>query len=116
MNSDQTIAPAETTALVNLAGEHDAAPEGIYAGFVGENASYFAQAFSPLNEVFGNEGPMKVVSDEADYTVVVSVRHAEGDQSQDEGVMDVDCAILEANQESLRDCLDALNEIEEPAS
>ncbi|BDS07892.1 hypothetical protein NT6N_29320 [Oceaniferula spumae] len=112
MISEQTIAPPETSALVELSGEQEA-PDGIYSGFVGENAAYFAQAFASLNEVFCNEGPMKIVSDEADYTVVVSVRKADGASDHEEGVMDVDCAILEANQESLRDCFDALNELEE---
>lgn len=112
MNSEQTIAPPEINAHVDMYGEQEA-PEGIYAGFVGENAGYFAQAFAPLNEVFGNAGPMKIVSDEADYTVVVSVRHADGGDPHEEGVMDVDCAILESNQDSLRDCLVALDEVEE---
>lgn len=111
MNAEDTIAPPETSALVELHGDQNA-PEGIYSGFVGENASYFAQAFAPLNEVFRNDGAMKIVSDEADYTVVVAVRKAGGDGAHDEGVMDVDCAILEAEQESLIDCLVALDEVE----
>jgi len=110
MNTHDTIAPAETTAQVEVYGEQEA-PEGIYSGFVSENASYFAQAFVPLNEIFGNEGVMNIVSDEADYTVVVAVRHAEGG-SQEDGVMDVDCAILEAKQDSLQECLAALEEVE----
>ncbi|MBK1832154.1 hypothetical protein JIN77_15560 [Verrucomicrobiaceae bacterium R5-34] len=112
MNADQTIAPVETSALVNLANEYEV-PEGIYAGFVGENASYFAQAFAPLNEVFGNDGQMRIVSDEEDYTVVAAVRHAEGGDASEAGAMDVDCAILESHQDSLRDCLTALNDIED---
>jgi len=106
MNVEDTIAPPETSSNVQVYGEQDA-PEGIYTGFVGENASYFAQAYAPLNEVFSNDGTMKVVSDEADYTVVVAVRQAEGSEV---GVMDVDCAILESKQEKLSRCLVALDE------
>ena len=84
----------------------------MYSGFVGENASYFAQAFAPLNEIFCNDGAMKIVSDEAEYTVVVSVRNVEGDDLHAEGVMDVDCAILEAEQDSLTECLTALDEVD----
>lgn len=112
MNSEQTVAPPEINAHVEIHGAQEP-PEGVYAGFVGENASYFAQAFAPLNEVFGNAGPMKIVSDEADYTVVVAVRNAEDEEQPADGVMDVDCAILEADQDSLRDCLDALDEVQE---
>ncbi len=71
--------------------------------FVMENASYFAQTFAPLNDVFGNSGPMKIVSEESEITVVVAV----GEAGEDGGA-DVDCALLEANQESLRDCMDVL--------
>lgn len=85
-------------------------PDEVYSNFVEENASYFAQAFSPLNEVFGNAGNMKVVSDEMDYSVVVAMRKTAGDEDLEEGVIDVDCAILEAQQESLQDCLAALDE------
>lgn len=82
-------------------------PGGIYSGFVSENASYFAQTFAALNGVFGNPGPMKLMSEEEDFTVAVVVRGTE-----EEGVMDVDCALMEAGQESLRDCFDALDELD----
>lgn len=108
MNVEDAIAPPETNNQVEIYGDQDA-PEGMYSGFVGANASYFAQAFAPLNEVFGNDGAMKVVSDEEDYIVVVAVRHIEGANADEDGVMDVDCAILEANQQSLSGCLTALD-------
>lgn len=108
MNVDDTIAEPETSSNVQVYEEQDV-PTGIYSGFVGENASYFAQAYAPLNEVFNNDGAMKVVSDETEYTVVVEVRQAEGSEV---GVMDVDCAVLEADQESLKECLVALDGME----
>ncbi len=111
MNAENIIAPPETGALVELHGDQDA-PGGIYSGFVGENANYFAQAFASLNEVFCNEGSMTIVSDEVDYTVAVAVRKAGGDASYEEGVVDVDCAILEAEQDSLADCLKALDAVD----
>ncbi len=84
--------------------------KGVYSAFVAENANYFAQAFSPLNEVFGNDGNMKIVSEEIEYTVVVVMRKTTGNEDPDKMVIDVDCAILEAKQESIRDCLVSLDE------
>ena len=84
-------------------------PEGMYSGFVGANAGYFAQTFAPLNEIFSNDGAMKIVSDEDDYVVVVAVRLLEGEDEDEEGEVDVDCAILEANQKHLSSCLVALD-------
>ena len=84
-------------------------PEGMYSGFVGANAGYFAQTFAPLNEIFSNDGAMKIVSDEEDYVVVVAVRLLEGEGEDEEGEVDVDCAILEANQKHLSSCLVALD-------
>ena len=107
MTAEQTIAEPEASSHVKTYGDKGA-PEGMYSEFLGENASYFAQAFAPLNEVFSNAGPMKIVSDEADYTVVVSVRLIEDDQPG-EGEVEVDCAILEAEQGSLQSCLTALD-------
>jgi len=72
MNVEDAIAPPETNNQVEIYGDQDA-PEGMYSGFVGANASYFAQA------------------------------------ADEDGVMDVDCAILEANQQSLSGCLTALD-------
>ena len=80
MNAEQTTARPEANSRVKNYGDKDA-PEGMYSEFVGENASYFAQAFAPLNEIFSNAGQMKIVSDEVDYTVVVAVRLIEDDQS-----------------------------------
>ncbi len=71
--------------------------------FLASNAEFFAQAFSALNEVFQSSGPMNIVSEEADRTVVVGVKEAD-----DDGAMDVDCILLESDQESLRDCINTL--------
>lgn len=71
--------------------------------FLADNAGYFAQAFGPLNELFENSGPMQVVSEESEMTLVVGVR-----ETEEAGVMDVDCVMLEPNQESLRDCVDSV--------
>jgi len=71
--------------------------------FVAGNAEYFAQALSPLHTIFRTSGMMNIVSEESDLTVVVGMKPTEED-----GVMDVDCAILEPNQESLKDCINAL--------
>jgi len=71
--------------------------------FLASNAEFFAQAFVSLNGVYGNSGPMNIVSEESDRTVVVGVKEADGD-----GAMDVDCVLLEPNQESLRDCINTL--------
>ena len=71
--------------------------------FLASNAGFFAQAFAPLNDVFGNSGPMNIVSEEAEVAVVVGVKEADED-----GGMDVDCVLLEPNQESLRDCINTL--------
>ena len=53
MTAEQTIAEPEASSHVKTYGDKGA-PEGMYSEFVGENASYFAQAFAPLNEVFSN--------------------------------------------------------------
>ena len=74
--------------------------------FLAGNAGFFAQAFGPLNEVFGNSGPMQVVSEESEMTLVVAVR-----ETEEPGVMDVDCVMLEPNQESLRDCVDSIFDV-----
>lgn len=71
--------------------------------FLASNAEFFAQAFAALNEVFGNSGPMNIVSEEAEMTVVVGAKEADGD-----GAMDVDCVLLEPDQESLRECINTL--------
>ena len=73
--------------------------------FLAENAEFFAQAFAVLNPVFGNSGPMRIVSEESEMTVVVGVN--EPDES---GEMDVDCVLLDPEQESLRDCIDSLDD------
>lgn len=72
-------------------------------GFLAANAEYFAQALAPLNGVFRNSGMMNIVCEELEYTVVVGMKTV-----GDEGELDVDCAILEANQGSLKDCINAL--------
>ncbi len=71
--------------------------------FLASNAEFFAQAFASLNGVFGNSGPMNIVSEEAEVTVAVGVKEPDED-----GAMDVDCVLLEPNQESLRDCINTL--------
>ena len=85
--------------LDNLSEEEEAKQQS----FLAENAEYFAQALAPLHTIFRTSGMMNVVSDEADFTVVVGMKPAGED-----GVMDVDCVTLEPNQESLRDCINAL--------
>lgn len=71
--------------------------------FVSANAEFFAQALAPLNGVFRNSGMMNIVSEEEDFTVVVGMKSISED-----GELDVDCAMLEPNQESLQDCFHAL--------
>jgi len=73
------------------------------SAFTAANAEFFAQALAPINGLFRNSGMMNIVSDELDYTVVVGMK-----TTGEEGVMDVDCALLEPGQNSLRDSLDAL--------
>ncbi len=71
--------------------------------FLAANAEYFAQALAPLNGVFRNSGMMNIVCEEQDYTVVVGMKPTEAD-----GELDVDCAVLDAQQQSLKDCINAL--------
>lgn len=71
--------------------------------FASANAEYFAHALAPLNELFRNTETMNIVSDELDYTFVVGLT-----TTGEQGVVDVDCALLEAKQESLRDSLNSL--------
>ena len=71
--------------------------------FIAANAEYFAQSLAPLNAVFRNSGMMNIVSEEQEYTVVVGMKTA-----GDEGELDVDCAILEPHQQSLKNCINAL--------
>jgi hypothetical protein len=71
--------------------------------FLTSNAGFFAQTFGPLNALFENSGPMQVVSEESEMTLVVGVR-----ETEESGVMDVDCVMLEPNQESLRDCVNTI--------
>jgi len=85
---------------------HTESPENPIEGdseFLASNAEFFAHAFVALNEVFQSSGPMNIVSEEADRTVVVGVKEAD-----DDGAMDVACVLLEPNQESLRDCINTL--------
>ena len=96
MNEEEDISYAEAVGVVAGDAEEQQA-------FVSANAEYFAQALVPLNGVFRNSGTMNIVSEEQDYTVVVGMRTV-----GEEGVLDVDCAMLEANQESLKDCINAL--------
>lgn len=77
----------------------------VAGGFLAENAEFFAQAFAALNPVFGNPGPMRIVSEESEMTVVVGVK-----QQDEDGAMDVDCVLLDPGQESLRDCLGSLDD------
>lgn len=71
--------------------------------FAAANAEFFTQALAPLNVLFRNSETMNIVSDELDYTVVVGMK-----PTGEEGEVDVDCALLEAGQDSLRRSLDAL--------
>ena len=77
----------------------------IASEFLAENAEFFAQAFAVLNPIFGNAGPMRIVSEESEMTVVVGVM-----EPDDDGEIDVDCVLLDPEQESLRDCIDSLDE------
>jgi hypothetical protein len=77
--------------------------EAAQQAFIASNAEYFAQALAPLNDIFHNSGMMNIVSEESDFTIVVGIKPTEED-----GVMDVDCASLDPNQESLKDCINAL--------
>lgn len=79
------------------------ASDGVASEFLAENAEFFAQAFAALNPVFGSSGPMRIVSEEEEMTVVVGVKEPDGD-----GSMDVDCVLLDPDQESLRDCFNSL--------
>lgn len=72
-------------------------------GFIAANAEFFAQTLAPINELFSNSGMMNIVSEEDEFTVVVGMR-----TTDEEGVMDVDCAALDPNQESLKESLNAL--------
>ena len=81
----------------------DQVGDGERRAFAAANAEFFAQALAPINELFRNSGTMNIVSDELDYTVVVGMR-----TTGEDDVVDVDCALLEAGQDSLRDSLDAL--------
>lgn len=69
------------------------------------NAELFARTFAGLNQIFSSEGPISILSEEEQMTVAVGVRPA---NASDEA--DVDCVLLEPNQESLRDCLNTLFE------
>ena len=89
MNEESIILPEEAMA------EHQA--------FLTANAEYFAQALAPLNQVFRNSGVMNIVSQEQDFTVVVGMN-----ETGIEGEIDVDCATLEPNQASLKNCIHTL--------
>jgi hypothetical protein len=68
--------------------------------FLASNAEFFAHAFAPLNKIFQNPGPMIIVSEEKSHTIVVGLREA-----NDNGDLDIDCALLKPNQQSLSDCI-----------
>ncbi len=89
---DTTITPFPQATAAKIRGE-----------FVTQNASFFAQIFEPLNAVFENSGAMNIISEELDITVAVAVKEANA-----QGEAEVDCALLESPQESLRDCIQAL--------
>lgn len=72
-------------------------------GLLAANAEFFAQSLAPLSTVFGNTQMLRIVSEEADSTVVVGMQ-----KTEEEGVMDVDCIFLDANQESLKECIHSL--------
>lgn len=71
--------------------------------FIASNAEYFAGVFAPLSSLLGVNGPMRILSEESEMTVAVGLR--EVDES---GEVDVDCVVLQPNQESVRDCLETL--------
>lgn len=75
------------------------------ADFLAESAQLFARAFVGLNQVFGSEGSVKILCEEQERTIAVGIRPAHNGEEAD-----VDCILLEANQESLRDCLNVLFE------
>ena len=77
--------------------------DGGRRAFAAANADFFAQALAPINELFRNSKTMNIVSDELDYTVVVSMQ-----PTGEEGVMNVDCALLEPGQDSLKECLNSV--------
>jgi len=92
--------PLENSAEVtDSAGDEETAQQA----FIAANAEYFAQAMSPLHSIFRTSGMMNIVSEESDFTVVVGMN-----PTGEDGVMDVDCATLEPNQESLKDCINVL--------
>ena len=69
--------------------------------FLSSNAQFFAQTLSPVSEILQNAGPMTIVSEEAQNTVVVGLRKVDGD----DGDMDVNCVLLKPHQRSIRDCI-----------
>lgn len=72
--------------------------------FLASNAEFFTQAFAPLNQIFQNSGSMTIISEEARNTVVLNIK-----KTDDDGAMDVDCALLEPHQESLSECIKSLS-------
>ncbi|MGB0991859.1 MAG: hypothetical protein ACPG32_05260 [Akkermansiaceae bacterium] len=82
----------------------DQTAEDELGSFLGENAEYFIRLFQPVAETLGHVNGIKVISEEGDYTVAVASRVI-----GDDGELDVDCVILDPHQESLSDCLNALD-------
>ncbi|MBT8037730.1 MAG: hypothetical protein KJO21_09315 [Verrucomicrobiae bacterium] len=74
--------------------------------FLATNAVFFAQMCEPLNALFQSSGPMQILSDESEMTLVVAVRATE--ETDEAGAMDVDCVMLEPNHESLRTCVNSI--------
>ena len=81
----------------------ESAADEMASEFLAENAEFFAQAFAVLNPVFNNPGPMSIISEETDMTVLVGVKEAESD-----GSMDVDCILLDPEPKSLSKCIKSL--------
>jgi len=72
------------------------------SNFITSNARYFAQMFMPLNEIFGNPGSMKIVSQEERRTVVIDIK-VDNENSDGEQEADVSCVMLKPDYKTLAD-------------
>ena len=71
--------------------------------FLRQNADFFVQAYAGLMGIYGSGTKLNIVSEEKAMTLAVGLI-----ETDEPGVMDVNCVQLTPEQASLKNCIDSI--------
>ena len=71
--------------------------------FLRQNADFFVQSLSGLMKIYNSKNKLNIVSEEKAMTIAVGLV-----ETEESGVMDVNCVHLSPNQNSLKGCIESI--------